>query len=344
MTTVLERTLSQVRAKIHRARMSRLLSDRLSFDDIDCVRSQLVVPILTALGWSVEDAEETKLNFRLEGLAGDSRLALFRSGRPCLLVEMRGMGKAFDQKHLFGELLPGAGDAGFEWVLLTDGDDYDVFSAQTGLPIEHRSFDAVRISDDSITECLELFDLFSRERIEENRIESVLSRRLVDRQVKRSLEELIAPDTALAHLLLSKTKNLSTDDVHSALARAKVTVQFESRSRPDTISETEAARKGERNVGMSEAEVRVATWLQRRSIERWAKGGATAAKSRTSQRRAVDRRRSSADRRKVCPERRVVRVEKTTERRDERERRSDERRTSTERRVTEDRRRARRMA
>ena len=344
MTTVLERTLSQVRATIHRARMSQLLSDRLSLIDVDSVRSQLVAPILGALGWSIEDTGEVRTEFQLNGAASRSGTALFLSGMPCTWIESRGLRQEINRKRLMGQVLPGASDAGFEWVLVTDGDIYDVFNAQAGLPFENRSFDAIRISDDSMADAVEFFDLFSMKRMEENRLESVWNRRVVDRQVQRSFEELIVSDEALIQLLLSKTRELSASDIRSSLSRAKIVLEFESRERSQCRCSVEFDRKIGRASEMSEAELRVATWLQRRSIERWAKGGATVARSRTLQRRGQDHRRSNAERRSSDQDRRVARVENVTERRGNGERRSDERRRDFERRVKADRRRERRRA
>ena len=58
MTSVLERTLSQVRAQIHRARISLVSDERQFLDHDDCVRTQLVSPILEALGWDIIPNEE----------------------------------------------------------------------------------------------------------------------------------------------------------------------------------------------------------------------------------------------------------------------------------------------
>lgn len=344
MTTALERTISDVRAKIHRARMSQFLSDRLSLNDTDCVCTQLVSPVLNALGWSVHDEEEVQLGFQFNGLDQGFGLGLFLSGAPCLLADLRGMGQAFNQTRVRRELLPRASDAGFEWMLLTDGDEYEVFNAHPDRRIDHRPFGAIRLSDDSMVEALEFFDLFARARMEENRLEAVWSRRQADRQVKQSFEELIVSDDTLVQLLLSKTKDLSANDIRSSLARATIVLEFESSGCSEFGCSSAIAEKLGRAVEMSEAELRVATWLQRRSIERWARGDTPIARSRSSQRRAQEHRRSSADRRSRTQDRRLVTAETDNDRRGHGERRTEDRRRDFERRVTSDRRRVRRRA
>ena len=257
MTTELERTLSQVQAQVHRARISLVPDDRQFLDRNDCVRSQLVAPTLDALGWNTADSEEVRLDFRLEGQGEDSGLALFLSGTPCCLVELRGLGEEFDRDVVMSELLPNAGNAGFEWVLLTDGDNYDVYNAHVGLPAEQRAFDSVRLSVDPLEEALELFGLLSKPELTENRIESQWRCRLIDRQVRESLEGLLAPDSSLVQLLLSETENLTAADISCSLSRAKATVAFEYRDRADESSGLEAEHELECQNGMSEAELRV---------------------------------------------------------------------------------------
>jgi hypothetical protein len=344
MTTVRERTLSQVRAKVHRARMSHLLSDRLSLANLDSVRTQLVVPILAALGWNIDDADEVRFNFRLAGLKRDSGIALFMSGRPRVLIDVRGLDVHINHRRLMNELLPKAGQAGFEWLLLTDGNEYDIYNVQSDLALEHRAFDAFRISDDAMGQALDLFDLFSRGNILENGIESAWNHHLIDRQVKEAMEGLLTLDESMVELILSRTEGLSAADIRRSLARAKVTLQFGAEGRSQTQCSFALGCRKAHAVSMSDAELRIATWLQHRSIERWAKGGDTRVRSRNYQRRGMEQRRSGTDRRQAVRNRRASNVEITTERRDRRDRRSKERRDNIERRLIEDRRRIRRRA
>ncbi len=345
MTTELERTLSQMQAQIHRERISLGPDDRKFLGYADCVRSQLVLPMLEALGWNSADADEVRLDFRLDEQNGTSDLiALFLSGIPSFLVELRGLGDEFLPDTVLNRLLPRAGDAGFEWLLLTDGDSYDVYNAHSGLPTEQRAFDSVRLSVDSPEDALELFGLLSKQRLKENRIESQWRCRIVDRQVEESLVGLLTPESPLVQLLLRATHNLSATDVRCSLSRATATLAFEYGGNNKSFTEVEAEHTLDCATGMSEAELRIATWLQRRSIERWAKGASDVTRSRNSQRRVLDQRRSCEDRRSGEHDRRVARVARAEDRRAGKQRRSRERRETTDRRATGDRRRGRRRA
>jgi hypothetical protein len=229
-------------------------------------------------------------------------------------------------------------------VVATDGDNYDVFNAHEGVAAEQRQFDAIRITEDEPAETLEFFDLFARSQIEENRIECFWRRRLADRQVEELLKGLLTPESALVQLLLRESSGLSAKEIRSALARAKVCLEFECCDRLEGTFEEEMEGDCGRVAGMSDAELRIATWLQHRSIERWAKGATTTGRNRTSQRRVLENRRSSSDRRSGPHDRRVARVSRAQERRAVQERRSNERRENADRRVTNDRRRVRKRA
>lgn len=341
MTGELERTLAQVRADVHRARVLAIPTDVQSFDTPARVRSQLVDPILAALGWRLDNPEEVREDFRFEGHDVVPSLALFESGNPCFLVEIRGLGREYERERVVDGLLPLLGDFGFEWLLMTDGDDYAVFNARGGVPVEHRAFDAVRLSVDSPARALEFFNLLARQRLSENRIESLRKCSVIDQQVRESLAELFAPDSELVQLLLKKTRNLSAREIRSSLSRTTVDVQYDYHDMPEAATEVEKKRCEPYPTAMSDAELRVATWLQQRSIERWAKGAERSSRNQGSQqRRSIERRRSGRERRSGINDRRVARTARAEERRTNvADRRKVERRVNAERRMVGDRRR-----
>lgn len=342
MTTVLERTLSQVSAKIHRARVSHLPSELEIMENIDSLTSELIAPILAALGWNFEDSEEVRVNFTLDGCTVDSALALYLHDIPRLLVGIRAMGEEYDGECVMSGLLPRAREAGFEWLLLTDGNDYDIFNTRADPPAEHRPFDTIRISNDSKTEALDFFKVFSRKRMRENRIESEWRHRIIDKKVREAVEELFAPNEALLELISRKAQNLTAQDIRGSLERARLVLGFEYHDELET--DAERAVDGQRANYMSEAELRIATWLQRRSIERWAKGRAAVCRNRASRRRVLENRRSNVDRRSGLKDRRIAKVARADERRVVPDRRVGDRRSDGDRRLLADRRKVRRPA
>jgi hypothetical protein len=324
--------------------MSQVVGEQELLNDVNCVKSQLVAPIVTALGWRFEDEAEVRVDYQLDGGKGNPTLALFLAGNPRVLVDVRAMGEDLPKERVLSHVVPRVGNAGFAWLLLTDGDEYSVLNASSGLRAEDRTFDSVRISDDCTREVLALLDPFQRQLIDENRIATLWRWRLVDRKVRSSLEKLIAEESALAELLLRNNENLTAADIRGSLGRADLALNFKYGDSPAETSGAGDKRKPSRPAGMSEAELRIATWLQRRAIERWAKGRAADCRNRASQRRLVTERRSNHDRRRASGDRRAVRTPASDERRTNEDRRSGERRESAERRVVCDRRRAQRRA
>jgi len=342
MTTVLERTLSQVRAKIHRARVTHQPSELEVVENVDRVTSQLVAPILAALGWSFEDSDEVRVDFRLDGLSIGEGLALYLTGTPCLLVEVRVTGEEFDPDYVFHTLLPKAADAGFEWLLLTDGDAYSVFATNTNLDEDQRTLDTVRISDDCTCEALDFLELFSKERFSRGKIERELRYQFVDRKVEQALRDLFATENELAQLLAKKAVGISEGDIRDSLERADVDLHFQHHENNNHTHRPASLLNDNSVQSMSEAELRIATWLQRRCIERWAKGKDAMCRNRASQRRVLDNRRSSADRRSGISDRRSVAAACSEERREKPDRRARDRREIADRRSIPDRRMVRR--
>ncbi len=344
MTTELERTLSRIQAQIHRTRIALVPDEERFLDHVDCVRSQLVVPILEALGWNSADGKNVRFDYMLDGQDRDSGLAVFVSGAPCFLMELRGLGEHYHDQATIKHLLPKAQRAGFRFLISTDGDCYDAYDAHTGMSAGHRAFDSVRLSVDPLTDAVEFFGLFSRQLLEENRVETQWRCRLVDRQVEDSLQALLVSDSPLVQLLEKVTEGLSAADIRCSMSRLRAKIGFEYHDPASEDSEVEAEHRSQCSSDLSETELLVATWLQSRSIERWARGIPTFSRDRTSQRRVLEKRRTCDDRRSGVDDRRVARVARAEERRSMSDRRSNERRRGGDRRVNGERRRARRQA
>jgi hypothetical protein len=154
----------------------------------------------------------------------------------------------------------------------------------------------------------------------------------------------LVSDSPLVQWLEQETKGLSAADIRCSLSRMRAEIKFDYQDLISDVSELELEHRPKCSSGLSEAELLVATWLQSRSIARWARGDPTFSRDRTSQRRVLEQRRTCDDRRSGVLDRRVARVARCEERRSNEERRSSERRRGGERRVTGDRRRARKRA
>ena len=339
MTTALELTLGQVRAKIHRLRLSPQSEDSSSLNDVAFARNALVEPILNALGWDMRGGEDVRRDFKPGEGGGKYAYAVFLAGDPRLLVRVRTSEVPPERADTTARRLRRASSAGFEWVVTTDGDWYCIHNAHAELPIEERLFDAVRITDDREGRAARVLGLLSRESVERNLLRAEWRRHRVERQLCASLQELFAPDESLVRLLQRRTRNLSTEEIRGSLARAGVNVSFAAERQTRNASHQARPSLRPRPRVMSDAELRIATWLQRRSIDRWGKGESVERENyRRRSRRALAGRRSTADRRSQPRDRRLAQLAAGDERRAGIDRRRGERRTCTDRRVRCDRR------
>jgi hypothetical protein len=79
--------------------------------------------------------------------------------------------------------------AGVEWVVLTDGAEWRLYSAHAPVPVEQRPFRAVRVTDDAEA-AFELLALLSKDNLRDNRLQELWRGFFVDRQVSTALAEL----------------------------------------------------------------------------------------------------------------------------------------------------------
>jgi hypothetical protein len=157
----------------------------------------------------------------------------------------------------------------------------------------------------------------------------------VDRRMRTALAGLLDLDLSMVQLIRERTRTLSVEEIRSSLQRARISVEFGMDPRQP---EPEARQFGSRR-SMSGVELRIATWLQQRALDRWSAGGGGAAdRHRSSQRRSQPLRRSETDRRNGSRDRRRARMAVAPDRRNGAERRRSERRMGRDRRVVVDRR------
>jgi hypothetical protein len=84
-------------------------------------KAALIVPVLRALGWDVEDLDEVKLEYRRRPADNPVDYALFVSRTARLFVEAKALGANLGDPKWANQMLGYAMAAGVEWVVLTDG-------------------------------------------------------------------------------------------------------------------------------------------------------------------------------------------------------------------------------
>ena len=346
MTTLLTHTLAEARAVVHRLRLTQQSTEKDVFEDCVEITSDLVEPVLFSLGWNPDDEQEFIRHDNLEGFESLPAFELRSSDGPVVLIVVRSLGRELMESETLSDLLNRANVSKTPWVILTDGDEYRIYASSSENNDSNEAlFGIASVTDDAQDLLIEFLDLFSKSRMNENRIEAIWRARMVDRSVRDAVEKLLVPDRSFVRMLERRIDGLSAREIRQSLERAEVAVKFATAGDVVSTSKNSENSGSEARSRMSEAELRIATWLQQRSIERWAKGNNDGrSRQRNRQRRVLENRRASRDRRKLRFDRRLKRDGRKGSERRLGERRTAERRSMVERRVAWDRRRARREA
>lgn len=190
-------------------------------------KATLIDPVLRALGWNTEDLEEVQREFRLKTRDKPVDYALFLLRNVRLFIEAKALGENLDDRRWANQIMGYATVAGVEWIVLTNGNEYRIYNAHAPVAVEEKMFRQVTVTDGKAAQ--ETLELLAKPRLEENRIEVLWRAHFVDRQVRAAVEELFSPDAndmLLVNYVAGHTKNLTTEEIRSSIARCRMTLDF----------------------------------------------------------------------------------------------------------------------
>src|SRR5262249_26254333 len=184
-------------------------------------KAGLIAPVLRALGWDVEDLRQVHLEYRPRPADKPVDYALLINGQPRTFVEAKGLRQNLEDRKWTNQLMGYAAVAGVRWVVLTNGDEYRLYNAHAGVPVEEKLFRRIQVSSDS-SEARATLALLSKESISE--LESLWQEDFVDRQVRSAVDSLFLPeaDDGLVRLLRRRLPaELSAKQIRAALGRLR---------------------------------------------------------------------------------------------------------------------------
>jgi hypothetical protein len=190
-------------------------------------KAALIVPVLRALGWDVEDLEDVKLEYRRRPSDNPVDYALFLLRTPRLFIEAKALGAHLDDGKWASQILAYATVAGVEWVALTDGNAWRIYNSHAAVPVEQKLFRVVHIADpDDHAE--ETLRLLSKAQMADHLIDDLWKSDFVDRQVRDALQQLFGPepDPSLVRAVRAKTSALTLAEVRKSLGRLRTTFDF----------------------------------------------------------------------------------------------------------------------
>ena len=226
MTASRQEILTEVLRKV-RTRLQRL-QDRKERVGEQNTKAGLIDPILSALGWNLEELEEVSREYKAKPRDNPVDYAFFILRSPRLFVEAKDLDKDLDDRKWTMQTLSYATVVGVQWCVLTNGDEYRIFNSHAAVGLDEKLFRVVRVSDrENEKRTLETLDLLSKEKMGENQIDVLWKAHFVDRKVKGVVEDLFTTqDKGLVRLIRKNADSLSPSEIRSSLKRARLHVDF----------------------------------------------------------------------------------------------------------------------
>jgi hypothetical protein len=190
-------------------------------------KAALVVPVLRALGWDLEDLEDVKLEYRRRPADNPVDYALFLLRTPRLFIEAKSLGSHVDDGKWASQILAYATVAGVEWVALTDGNEWRIYNSHATVPVEQKLFRVVRVADAG-SHTGQTLGLLAKTQMADHLIDALWKSDFVDRQVRDALGRIFGPepDHGLVRLIRAKAQALSPAEVRASLGRLRTTFDF----------------------------------------------------------------------------------------------------------------------
>ena len=194
-------------------------------------KGALIEPLLSALGWDVQELEEVHREYKRKSKDKPVDYALFVNREPRLFIEAKGLDQDLTNRKWASQIMGYAATAGVKWCILTDGDEYRLLNASAEVDVDEKLFRTIRISisDQDRERTLQTLALLSKEKMgerlpasgQENLLNILWNAHFVDRKVKVAVEGLFRnEDAGLLRLLRKNTSGLKPNEIRASLKRA----------------------------------------------------------------------------------------------------------------------------
>ena len=211
LTNVIDRT---------QARVSDYRERRVRLTESDTIRV-LILPLLEALSWDLQDVEEVRSEYRHASADNPVDYALFLHGSPALFVEAKALGVSLDDRKPLLQTLNYANAAGVDWCVLTNGAEWRIYKVHAPVAAEEKLFLTARLDQGGTDTGLisSTLSLLSRDRMRSRAIDALWSEWRVDRAVERVLDT-ITEEEAFIRLISKRTDGLTPGEIRASLKRS----------------------------------------------------------------------------------------------------------------------------
>lgn len=190
-------------------------------------KTSLIVPVLRALGWNMEDLEEVQSEYKRKAMDNPVDYALSLNREPSLFVEAKSLDGKVDDPKWAGQIMGYAAVAGVEWIVLTNGNEYRIYNSHANVPVERKLFRSVSLIDDE-SQAAETLSLLSRSRLQEKLIDRLWRAHFIDRQVREAFDSLLEPEPSadFVRLIRKRVPALPPADIKAGLERLEFRFDF----------------------------------------------------------------------------------------------------------------------
>jgi predicted transport protein len=226
MTETTRQLLAETLEKL-RKRIKQIRSKEEAIGE-ENTKAVLINPLLSALGWNLEDLDEVCQEYKRKPRDNPVDYALFILRSPQLLIEAKDFGKDLNDLKWISQTLSYTTVVGVEWCVLTNGDEYRIYNSHAPVAVEEKLFRTVKISDPTQHEyTLDTLDLLSKNKLGENLIKVFWKAHFIDRHVSIALREIFrGEEKGLVNLIRKKTPELKPTEIRESLKRANIQIDF----------------------------------------------------------------------------------------------------------------------
>ncbi len=181
-------------------------------------KAALIDPLLSALGWDLQEIDEVRREYRRKPQDNPVDYALFLNRTECLLIEAKSLEKDLGDRKWISQNISYAAVVGVKWCVLTNGDEYRIYNSHAEVDVEEKLFRKVSLSGTDFKTLLDTIALLSKEKMRGSLLDELWKAHFIDRKVRLAFESLLREDdAALIRFICRKAGGVTASEARASL-------------------------------------------------------------------------------------------------------------------------------